>query len=281
MEDFFVAHLGDIKAAVAFVAGRHRLSADEREELAALTYLKLMDRDYAILRQFAGRSSLRTYLTTVVQRLFLDYRISRWGKWRPSKAARSRGAAGVLLERLLVRQGLSFDQACSVIRATHGPEACDGLASLADRCPPRSRRHHVEATALEGTACSAPGADRLVTAAERRRMLVRAAKALAGALAGLRPDDRLILQLRFVENLKICDIARRLQLTQEGESKALYARIRRQLAVLAAALEQAGIDRAEVLDAISAPDAPVVPVFTLANRHAMSAPSMGGQMLVG
>jgi len=46
----------------------------------------------ALLAKFEGRSSLRTFLTVVIQRLFLDHRISAWGKWRPSAEARRGGS---------------------------------------------------------------------------------------------------------------------------------------------------------------------------------------------
>ena len=44
----------------------------------------------------------------VIQRLFLDARIAKWGKWRPSVSARRLGGVAVLLERLLTRDGLSL-----------------------------------------------------------------------------------------------------------------------------------------------------------------------------
>jgi hypothetical protein len=49
--------------------------------------LKLIENDYRILRSFEGLASLGTYLTTVIARLFLDFQIHEWGRWRPSAAA--------------------------------------------------------------------------------------------------------------------------------------------------------------------------------------------------
>jgi len=65
--------------------------------------------DSAILRQFQMRSSLRTYLTVVICRLFLDERIARFGKWRPSRKAVRVGSTAVLFERLTMRDGLIFE----------------------------------------------------------------------------------------------------------------------------------------------------------------------------
>ena len=43
-----------------------------------------------------------------------------WGRWRPAAAARQVGPAAVLLERLVYRDGLPFDEACEVLRTRHG-----------------------------------------------------------------------------------------------------------------------------------------------------------------
>ena len=40
-----------------------------------------------VLRKFEVRSSLRTYLTVVVNRMYIDGRVKQWGKWRPSAIA--------------------------------------------------------------------------------------------------------------------------------------------------------------------------------------------------
>ena len=87
-ESRFLAQLDTVDRVVAFVCRRHRLSPDESDDFRSVARVKLLEHDYAILRAFEGRSSIQTYLTVVIQRLFLDYRISAWGKWRPSAEAR-------------------------------------------------------------------------------------------------------------------------------------------------------------------------------------------------
>ena len=97
-ERFLLENLGTVERVVAYVARRHRLSRDEANELSSAVKLKLVDHDYEVLRRYEGRSSLRTYLTAVVIRLFLDDRVARWGKWRPSAQAKRLGAVAVLLD---------------------------------------------------------------------------------------------------------------------------------------------------------------------------------------
>jgi len=58
----------------AHVCRRHRLSADESEDFMSEVRLHFIEREFEPLRRFEGRSSLRTYLTVVITRLFLNYR---------------------------------------------------------------------------------------------------------------------------------------------------------------------------------------------------------------
>lgn len=46
-----------------------RLSASDREDLAAEVFLAIVDNDLAVLRHFRGKSSLATYLTVIARRV--------------------------------------------------------------------------------------------------------------------------------------------------------------------------------------------------------------------
>ena len=82
----FADHADLIQAVLAYVARGHRLTPDAADEFSSWAHLKLLGDDRAILRKFKGQSSLRTYLVTVIQRLYLDWRVHEWGKWRPSSS---------------------------------------------------------------------------------------------------------------------------------------------------------------------------------------------------
>src|SRR4051812_18706679 len=82
-------------------ARRYRLSEDDAEELTAAVRLRLLADDYAVLKKYAGRGSLKAYLEVVIRRTFLDRRIAEFGKWRPSTAAKRIGRVAVLLEQLV------------------------------------------------------------------------------------------------------------------------------------------------------------------------------------
>jgi len=54
-----------------------RLSAEEMEDICAQIMAQIVDNDYAILRRFAGRASLTTYLTVVARRICVHELVRR------------------------------------------------------------------------------------------------------------------------------------------------------------------------------------------------------------
>lgn len=69
-----LAWLPVIDEVTAHVCRRHRLSADESADFMKEVRLHFIQREFEALRRFEGRSSLGTYLTVVISRLFLNYR---------------------------------------------------------------------------------------------------------------------------------------------------------------------------------------------------------------
>jgi RNA polymerase sigma factor (sigma-70 family) len=257
-ERLFLSQLDLIDAVIAFIVRRHHLNANDAEEFASLVRLKLLEDNYAVLRKFQERSSLRTYLTTVIQRLFLDYRIRAWGKWRPSAEAKRAGPLAMLLERLMMRDGLSFDEACSVIETNHrvtvGRRA---LEAMRERLPVRTRRRLVGEDAIGSSIPAEDQADRRVVEEEHAMSALRTRDALTRAIAQLGVQDRLIVQLRFEQALSVADVARALCLDQ----KALYRRLDSLLSTLRASLEREGLRGPEVLELLGRPEVDVEGVF--------------------
>ena len=140
-QEIFESELPLIEELIGRTSSRHRLGEEESEDFFSFVMLKLIENEYGRLRKFKGASSLRTYLTTVLQRLFLDFRCQKWGKWRPSSRARELGETAVLLETLLYRDGFGFQEAEQILRDNHGLcVSTDELRRLVDDCPVRPRR---------------------------------------------------------------------------------------------------------------------------------------------
>jgi len=241
--------------AVDFVVRRRHLTADEADEFRSTVRVKLLENDHAILRKFGGRSSLPTYLVVVVQRLFLDFRTSAWGKWRPSAEAKRLGPTAVLLERLTSRDGLTFDEAYATLKCIPTvTESEEELFALSERLPRRPSRRFVDDSSLEGTLVSQEDVDPIAQA-EHLAVAAKSNAALTEALAELPVQDRLILKLRYDDGLKVSEIASMMRL----EQKPLYRRIEQLLRSLRTAIENRGVRKEEVVGWLAdpLPDLPV------------------------
>jgi RNA polymerase sigma factor (sigma-70 family) len=239
----FASHLPLIEAVVAVIARRHHLSPEDADDFGSVVKLKLLESECAVLRKFANRSSVRTYLTVVIQRMFLDHRIRAWGKWRPSAGARRAGPVAILLERLTTRDGHSFENACSIMQVTHQVKwERRQLEELYARLPARVRRQMVSDAALETLAD--PGdleRDAIVDELGTRHR--RIGEYLGRLVEDLPPEDRLVLRLKFAEGLTLAAVARATGLPQ----RLLYPKMDRLLRDLRLRLEQCGFTGADVL----------------------------------
>ncbi|HEX6324881.1 MAG TPA: sigma-70 family RNA polymerase sigma factor [Vicinamibacterales bacterium] len=245
--EIYLAHREFIEDAIAAVCRRRRLAPDEAEEFASDARLHLIRNDYAVLRAFEGRSSIRTYVIAVLSHLFLDWRNARWGKWRPSAEAKRLGPLAVKLETMTVRDRLSLDEAYETLQTNYGISAPRAdIEAMAARFPDRPRRSFLQDDALEQHAAAGADADAGVMHATAVAAAERARGALSEALAELDARDRLILEMRYTDGHRVQDIARLLDL----DPKPLYRRIERLLAELRRGLEARGVTAAEAMEAI-------------------------------
>lgn len=246
----FEENLEAIDRAIARVCREARLDAAAAEDFASSARLALLKDDCAILRSFEGRSSLPTYLTIVVRRLFVDERRLE-GRWYASAEAQRRGPAAIRLERLLLHDRMSFANAAEIVRREHADVTLPELEAIAAALPPRAPRP-VVVPVLEGDedrfAGAATAAD-LVDALDVERRSKQVNDAVHAAMSRLTTEDRLILRLRFSCDASIVSIARALGL----EQRPLYRRVEALLTRLRAALETAGLDAASVGDLIGFP----------------------------
>lgn len=244
--EIYLAHADLIERALATVCRRHSLYGADAEDFSSTARLHLIEDDYAVIRQFQGRSSLPSYLIVVITRQFQDWRNARWGKWRPSAEARRLGDVAVRLETLTVRDGLSLDEARELLRARHQVnESRAALEALAARFPRRYKRSFVNDGAVEAIAAPAGSAEDRAMEAEAVLAARRATETLAAAVRGLAAQDRVMLRMRFEDNSSISDIARALRL----EAKPLYRHMEKLLAGLRRSLEAAGLTAADLADA--------------------------------
>jgi RNA polymerase sigma factor (sigma-70 family) len=242
-EETYLQHLQTIKRIAGFVARRHHLSSSEAEEFVQEVCVRLLDDDYAVIRKFEGRSSFSTYLTTVIGRLFTQWRVEKWGKWRPSAEAKRLGDKAVTLERLLSRDGYTFSEAVRVLTTGESPYTVRELEAIYLRLPDRIPRPiEVPGDKVPDVVAVEPDAYERLEADDRTRMLRQAMQKLDELIQKMEAEDRLILQMRFWDARKVPDIAETLHLDQ----KKLYKRLDRLFGVLRRELEKAGFNQSDV-----------------------------------
>lgn len=238
-------HLDLIQRKLHHLSRRSGLPDIEAEEFRSWALFKLIADDYRILGQWEGRSSFPTFLRVVLVNLMRDYRIHVWGKWRPCAVSRRRGPEGVFLERLLVRDGLSVEEAIERLRIEHGvtlpPEEVARLSAL----PRRPERWRVGEEEL----LHIPVDGQVETRIEERERACAAARLrelLVPLLRSLPAEDRLLLRLSFFEGLSIAAISPILGRPQ----RELYKVRERCLRTIRRSLAEAGVGSDQVRELI-------------------------------
>jgi RNA polymerase sigma factor (sigma-70 family) len=230
-----------------------------------LVRVRLFEDDYALIRKFEGRSQFTTYLTTVILRLLARYRVQMWGKWRPSAEAKRLGDLAITLERLIDRDGYTFDEAVQMLTSRNDVDyTVDELHAIYARLPPprehvtfepvpdaseedesdtddgpsyvRARKSDPLLKAVDG------GADSSVLRAERRGKAAKIGRILDDVVSGLPAEDQTIIRMRFVDGRKVPEIARVVGLDQNK----IYKRLAKIFLLFRQALEEQAIDHSEV-----------------------------------
>ena len=244
-ESLYIANLDLIERVTKFVCRRHYLAPAEAEEFGSDVLFNLLENDYAILNAFEGRSSLRAFLSTVIQRQFLDRRNHLWGKWRPCALAKRLGPVAILLDRLTSRDGHSFGVAYEIMTTNHGvTDTRAELEAMFVRFPIREGHTPVNEEVLVNVAADVRNPEQLVVDREAEEKARQVSKVLRDILARLDVQDHLMLKMRYKDGRTVTAIA----LTLGLEQKPLFRRFDRLEGDLKVALEAEGIDRTVVRD---------------------------------
>lgn len=235
----YVDQLDVINRIAESLCRRNGVRGADAEDFAADVRLKLLQDDYAVLRKYRGASSMTTFLTVVISNLFRDYRIRRWGRWRPSAEAKRRGQLAVMLEAAIYRDGCSFEQACNVLlqddRLTVDRPALRAMLAELPRRGPR-RGDLGDGSDIEEVP-AASSADGEVLHHERDDRMAAAKAALGRAVNRLGSEDQLIVKLHYLEAMTVANVARAVGIPQ----KPLYTRLKRLLKTLSDDLAGQGI----------------------------------------
>jgi RNA polymerase sigma factor (sigma-70 family) len=247
-EKLLLDNLKLVQRVTDWVCRTHYCRGEEAEEFAAKVRVKLIEDDYAVLRKYTGKSTLKTYLTAVVVNFFHDYRNHLWGKWRPSAEATRLGEVAVKLEELVWRDGLSYDEACEILRTNCKLDAPQAeLDEIFGRLPQKPRRRLVGEDELRAHPSREERPEERILEQEQRADRRRVGQALEEALDSLPDDDLLVIRLCILQGMKIADVARSSGL----DEKALYRRKDRILARLRQTLVERGVTWTQLADLLN------------------------------
>lgn len=241
-EKIFTSNLDLIDRVIGSICRRNCVSEEEAEDFGSWAKLRLIDNDYGVFRKFQGRSSLKTYLTTVLHNQFRDYRIQKWGKWRPSVKARRMGEVAVQLDILWNRDGYSLHEAVETLRTNfHVEQSSEELEAMAAELPRRTgrRMEGEEALSTKGTDGNV---ETRVIEGEISETVARTEALLSEALQTMPAEDRLMLRMRYRDGFTIASIATALGVKQ----RPLYRRFEQSLTALRQELESRGLAAREV-----------------------------------
>ena len=246
-----------INQIVRTVGRRRHLSATEMEDFASFVHLRLVDDNYAILRKFQNRSTLWTYLAAVIERLSLDYCAEKWGRWRPSAMAERLGPVAVVLDRLVNRDSHTVEEAIQIVRTNHNAGLTyEELRRIWEQLPLRLRTTEVGEEAAE-VLSSNDSSESAVDDADRQQDIDRLQRVLHAAFAQIAAKDRVLIALRFDQDLSMVEIAK---LT--GSSvPTLHRRLDKSVKQLRLALTHAGFDPREVANLIGHPSIALSPLL--------------------
>jgi len=237
--DAIESNLPIIDEVLQHIRQRRHLSAEEWEDFRSWAWLKLVESDYAVLEKFEGRGSVRAYLAVVLTRYLLDYRVEKWGKWRPSAKAKKLGPEAVELEFLIQREGLDASDAVRTLFINRGcSRSHDELYALVARLPLR-RKHWTSAEDwMDELPSHRPSPQGELRARDVEEARDRVEGLLERVLSRLEAEERVAVKMRFEQGLKLSEIA----LALGRNPKRFYRQFQRLMTRLRRSLENDGVD---------------------------------------
>ncbi len=242
-EEIFLENLKYIGQVIAQSCRKSNFSHQEAEDFEGHVKLKFIENDYAVIRKFRGDrgATLKTFLTTTIKHLLLDYKDHIWGKHHASAEAKRLGDMAIRLERLMVRDRHSFEEACEILRTNQGVEmSVAELEDLRAKLPHRIPKQVVGEEPLQFEPSQELRPDQQLEEKELESTRRRVYMGLGRAVESLSTEDQLFVKMWV--KFSIADIAR----IRKVDQKPLYRRWNKILKALEKALERQGVRREDI-----------------------------------
>jgi RNA polymerase sigma factor (sigma-70 family) len=209
--------------------------------------------DYKALREFKNRSTITTYLTIVISRLFIDIQRKHTGRSRTKDRARALGPIGEELYELIWEKGFPLDEAYEYLKQNdHITETLEEIEAMVDKITGRPRAHKglaegSEQPDIKSAFVSAEDPEKELIKKERKKL---ANEVLNEIRLESSTEERFIIERKFPlsedeEPKDLSEIARILGIT----TKAVDSRLRRILAKLKEKMLSRGLSFDDFIDA--------------------------------
>lgn len=225
-KSFFESNLSITDEIIKKYCYRHNVVGDEADECNSYVYEKIIENDYQKIREFNGKSSYKTYMTTVIPRILID-RMRSGGRWRPSQKALRIGKEAVILEELVFKKKYSFEQAYNTLTTNHNisieRERAYEIITLLQRKRLTSASPGKQEITDNEPDGKAPSPDEAAIINETSKIKEQLDAIIEEIRNFLSNEDRLLLRMRFEDNIKISEIARVLKKDRDDIDRKLKA----------------------------------------------------------
>ncbi len=254
--EYYADHIKLINEAICIICRKYGMAFDEEEDFAQHVHLQLIENDYRKLRAYKGNSSLKTYLYTVISRIFIDQvRV----KWHPSAEAKRMGETAVVLEKMIYRDHYTLHEACQILAADPSTAidenaAHDILGRLHFKTPRIISIDYSEER-LQGIPDPAPYPDTRITQKELYREKRKMIAIIGDIIPLLSSEDKLLIKLLFIDGRRISEIARLLGKDDHQLYKRTQSILRKMRESMVMAAGMGEVDIGEILEVTGEYDA--------------------------
>jgi RNA polymerase sigma factor for flagellar operon FliA len=242
-EQVLVDLLPTVQAAVRSFGRRRNLSAEDQDDLQGDIYEKLVTDDYHALRNFEGRSSMKTYLTTLVTRLAVDRQRQQEGRWRPSAAAKRLGEHAVAIDELITRRNYPIHEVWHIMKNRPGFTLTESeTEALCEQLPRRAERFKQvnfkrdemdeQGLDIDSVTDKRPDPETEYIMKQSGDTQKQARQLLAKFSTSLTSREQLVLRMSYEDDLKLSEMVRQLGMTRhkiESLIKSIHVRFRQLL----------------------------------------------------
>lgn len=227
----FVSNLTVTNKIIEKYCRMHNVRGNEVDDCRSYVYEKLIDNDYKKIREFKGNSSYKTFITVVITRILIDRKRLSSRKWKPSKKAIEIGKEAVILEELVYCKDCSFEEAYNILTTNHNipidrDKAYEIVTQLQGRNIRRKRHKKVEIDE-NGYGIHSISPEEAAIDEENLKIKEQLYIIIKEMHESLSNEERLLLKMRFEDDISISKIARILKMNRSDVDKKLKAIIRR------------------------------------------------------